>query len=70
MKADKRMKGLLKELEKFPDLTVTRVERNNHFKLYLDTPSGPQILSASVTCSDHRGMANNRSLFKKWSKKK
>ena len=67
MKTDKMLKTFVAELKNFPKIKLERVERNNHFKLYLDTPSGKQILVVSITTSDGRAMKNNKSILKKWS---
>jgi len=57
------MKELLKQ---FPSITVDRIVRGRHFKYYLSTPSGPQILVVSVSASDARASRNNEALLRRW----
>jgi len=48
--------------------TVDRVERGKHFKFYLSTPAGKQVLVVSITASDKRAELNNRSILRRWAK--
>ena len=59
------MKDLLK---RFPSITVDRIVRGKHYKYYLSTPSGPQVLVVSVSASDGRANRNNESLLRRWSR--
>jgi hypothetical protein len=54
-------------VEKF-GCRVEKVSRGKHFKFFLDTPSGKKILVCSVTSSDARAEANNRTLLRNWSR--
>jgi hypothetical protein len=65
MKLDREVADLLAE---FPMISLERVEKRTHYKLYLDTPTGKQILVVSLTASDGRAKKNNRSLLKRWAK--
>ena len=67
MKIEKVAKERLARIAEFPGITVDRVERNKHFKVYLSTPSGKRVLSMSVTPSDWRAWKNNETLLKQWS---
>jgi hypothetical protein len=48
--------------------TVDRVERGKHFKFYITTPTGKQILTVSVSSSDGRSEQNNRGLLRRWAR--
>jgi hypothetical protein len=48
---------------------VTDVKRGKHFKFYLDTPSGKQILVCSVSASDRKAITNNVAILRRWGKK-
>ena len=59
----------IKLVESFPGITLERVEKIKHYKLFLDTPSGKRILVVSVSTSDkRRAEQNNRSILKRWAK--
>jgi len=60
---EKTMNDLFK---KYPQIVVDRLVKGKHFKYYLRTPSGPQILIVSRTTSDARAMKNNESLLRRW----
>jgi len=59
------IKAITKMAEEF-GCRVERVERSKHFKVYLDTPTGKRILVCSVSTSDRRAIANNRTLLRQW----
>ena len=59
------IKKITKLAEEF-GCRVERVERGKHFKFYLDTPTGKRILVCSVSASDRRASANNRTLLRQW----
>lgn len=63
----KHIREICKLAESF-GLTVEKVEKGKHFKVYLDTPAGKKILTVSVTSSDGRSVKNNTSLLRAWSK--
>jgi hypothetical protein len=65
MKLNRKVADLLAE---FPMISLERVEKHTHYKLYLDTPTGKQILIVSISASDGRAKQNNRSLLKRWAK--
>lgn len=67
MKVDKALRERLKLIQAFPGISIDRIERNGHFKLYLSTPSGKRVLSVSVTPSDRRAWKNNETLLRQWS---
>lgn len=48
---------------------VERVERGEHFKFFLDTPTGKQMMVCSVSASDHRAQQNIRKLLRQWGRK-
>ena len=52
---------------KFDGITVERVVEGNHYKIYLDTPSGKQMLIVSRSTSCTRAMKNNETLLRRWS---
>jgi hypothetical protein len=61
-------RNIIKMLKEFPEITLDRVEKKTHYKLYLDTPTGKQMLVVSLSASDVRAEQNNRSLLKRWIK--
>jgi len=59
----------MKELFAKYDCTVDRTDdRGKHWKYYLQTPSGPKVLTCSRTASDNRAMKNTESILKRWSR--
>lgn len=69
MKADIRLKQMVEMIEGFPSISLEKVEQGKHYKLFLDTPCGKQILVLSRSTSDNRATLNNRSLLRRWANK-
>jgi len=67
--ADSLLKQVVDMIASFPALTLERVEQGKHFKLYLDTPCGKQLLVVSRSTSDCRAVLNNQSLLRRWANK-
>lgn len=61
------LRSILSIIKKFDGITVERVVEGNHYKLYLDTPSGKQMLVVSRSTSCARAMKNNETLLRRWS---
>lgn len=68
MKVDTGAKQLVKLISEVPQLALDRIERGRHFKLFITAPAGKKILTVSISCSDGRALANNRSILKRWAK--
>ena len=54
-------------IRKFDGITVEKVVEGNHYKLFLDTPAGKQILVIARSASCPRAMKNNETLLRRWS---
>ena len=53
-------------ISKFDGITLEKIVEGNHYKLYLDTPSGKQMLVISRSTSCTRAMKNNEALLRRW----
>lgn len=67
MKVDRALRERLAAIKAFPNISVDRIERGKHFKIYLDTPSGKRMLLVSVSPSCQRAWKNNEALLRQWS---
>lgn len=67
MKVDRTIRDRVREINAMPGFTVDRVERGKHFKLFLTTSSGKQLLNCSISPSDWRAWQNNLSILRRWS---
>ena len=60
----------LKEIRKLvsmqPGFVVDRIVEGKHYKLFMTTPSGPQIMVVSRSASDHRAIENAKQLLRSW----
>ena len=54
-------------ISKFDGITLEKIVEGNHYKLYLDTPSGKQLLIVARSTSCPRAMKNNETLLRRWS---
>ena len=61
------LRSILTVVKKYDGITVERVVEGNHYKLYLDTPSGKQLLVVARSTSCARAMKNNETLLRRWS---
>lgn len=61
------LRTIIPVIKSFAGITVEKVVEGKHYKLFLDTPSGKQILVISRTASDFRALANNKTLLRRWS---
>lgn len=61
------LRAIFAVIKKFDGITVEKVVEGNHYKLFLDTPAGKQILVISRSTSCGRAMKNNETLLRRWS---
>ena len=61
------LRTILAVIKKFDGIAVEKIVEGNHYKLFLDTPAGKQILVVSRSTSCDRAIKNNESLLRRWS---
>lgn len=61
------LRAIFAVIKKFDGITVEKVVEGNHYKLFLDTPAGKQILVIARSTSCARAMKNNETLLRRWS---
>ena len=62
----KFVKEVKKLVEKLPGFQVDRLAEGKHIKMYLTTPSGPQMMVVSRSASDWRVMTKIEQQLRKW----
>jgi hypothetical protein len=57
-----------KMVEKYPTITLDRLELGTHYKVFLSTPCGKQLLVVGRTSSDYRADMNNEARLRRWAR--